>query len=95
MRSAKCGAVFETRPSRGSAPRIYKQPALNEALGTPGTYALHAALSTPNGLRTQALSTPQCGESASYFTADVTPIGQLTPVPPCPQYPCGFFDRYC
>ena len=23
------------------------------------------------------------------------PIGQLTPVPPSPQYPVGCFDRYC
>ena len=24
-----------------------------------------------------------------------TPIGQLTPVPPIPQYPFGFLARYC
>jgi len=24
-----------------------------------------------------------------------TPIGQLTPVPPSPQYPAGFLARYC
>src|SRR5581483_3873750 len=24
-----------------------------------------------------------------------SPIGQLTPVPPRPQYPAGFFARYC
>ncbi len=24
-----------------------------------------------------------------------TPTGQVTPVPPSPQYPFGFFDRYC
>ena len=24
-----------------------------------------------------------------------TPTGQLTPVPPSPQYPPGFFARYC
>ena len=24
-----------------------------------------------------------------------TPTGQLTPVPPNPQYPPGFFARYC
>ncbi|CAN5246993.1 hypothetical protein BH09MYX1_BH09MYX1_51300 [soil metagenome] len=24
-----------------------------------------------------------------------TGIGQLTPVPPSPQYPAGFFARYC
>ena len=23
------------------------------------------------------------------------PIGQLTPVPPRPQYPIGFFAKYC
>ena len=27
--------------------------------------------------------------------ADAMPTGQLTPVPPRPQYPPGFFARYC
>jgi hypothetical protein len=25
----------------------------------------------------------------------VSPTGQVTPVPPSPQYPFGFFCRYC
>jgi peptide-methionine (S)-S-oxide reductase len=40
--------------------------------------------------------------SAIYFTSEAqraaveaTPIGQLTPVPPRPQYPPGFLPRYC
>ncbi len=28
-------------------------------------------------------------------TSTSNPIGQLTPVPPMPQYPFGFFARYC
>src|SRR5262249_325191 len=28
-------------------------------------------------------------------TATPVPIGQLTPVPPSPQYPIGFLARYC
>jgi hypothetical protein len=29
----------------------------------------------------------------SYLTS--SPIGHDTPVPPIPQYPAGFFDKYC
>src|SRR5580658_669701 len=30
-----------------------------------------------------------------YGSSLATPIGQETPVPPRPQYPLGFFARYC
>ena len=39
-----------------------------------------------------------CGSAATPAGARqllVRPTGQLTPVPPTPQYPPGFFARYC
>ncbi len=36
----------------------------------------------------------RCAEGGAQ-PASATPTGQLTPVPPMPQYPPGFFARYC
>ena len=37
------------------------------------------------------------GHAVDGYSAGATPIGQLTPVPPKPQYPFGFLlsERYC
>lgn len=37
------------------------------------------------------------GRPGRQLTDDQAPVptGQLTPVPPIPQYPPGFFHRYC
>ena len=39
--------------------------------------------------------TERAEEGPDAYPAEATPIGQDTPVPPSPQYPFGFFARYC
>ncbi len=45
---------------------------------------------SPAGARTRVPRGHRSGQSLA-----TSPVGQETPVPPSPQYPFGFFARYC
>ncbi len=74
-----------------ACPAIRPRPAQPSATQSrfvvqPTNSRLYQALASARRRRTSAR---QRGASTS------SPIGQLTPVPPIPQYPFGFFARYC
>ena len=63
--------------------------------GPPGRHARPAAVGREGHRRRRRRHTRQRLGLSSVQSALATPMGQLTPVPPRPQYPPGFLARYC